>query len=365
MLDCIGNLVGLVDTTKANCACLTASQPANYAALNVSESGRFVVSEDDYGAAVLGQVFASQHCDDPADLWTKIANARSGALAQIEVDLEAALIDRFDKGVSGRIEEVGERSATAFSTLSQQFAGMQVTPERLKDFKLNVTRIWVGFENAATFDLTVSSTNPDFVQQTISVTTVAGTWTPIVLPSTLVLPFWGAARFWKSNAGHRYMYNISYDTTVAPRPMQNRVHCGCSGSRPRWTNWFEANGFNVPTMDNLGKSASLNAYGLVLDGYISCDNLQWVCELKEANGKDMRDLLALAVKYKATEILAQSILDSPNINRYTLLNREALYGKRNHLRAEYAKVIDWIAYYLPKSATDCYRCRKTEFWGSL
>ena len=74
--------------------------------------------------------------------------------------------------------------------------------------------------------------------------------------------------------------------------------------------------------------------------------------------------MAWAVMYKAGELLIESILNSNEINRYTMMNREALYGKRSHFRKEYETRIMYLAQVIDFSSSDCFICRDNTMYMS-
>lgn len=67
----------------------------------------------------------------------------------------------------------------------------------------------------------------------------------------------------------------------------------------------------------------------------------------------------VAKTYQAYVIRAVigSILSSSQINRYTLLEKEFLYGKRNHLTKMISDRLEWLANNIPREYNTCWTCR--------
>lgn len=354
-LSCLSNLVGL--TNKLDCACFDADLPDEFASLNATDTGHYIIDDDDLDAPVLNAILSANDCEDGTNLWTTLENARSGALKAFETDFSAQLRGLYSKTFEGFTEEVGERSASQVLTSSSTYVGMQLTPGRFKDLKYVIKNIYLGLNTTMDVDLTIQSTNPDYVTTTVPLSAVANTWSKNVLATEIEIPFWGRARVTDNKgSGDRYRYNFSYPLGGA-KYMDNKYDCGCSGSKPRWSKFMTPGAFEMDSLDNIGFHSTGRPKGLVLDGYITCDDLKWLCELDTIGGYYLRDVMAWAVKYKAISLLTTHILQSGKINFYTLMSREALYGTRNRMEKLYNERLLWLAQKLPSDATGCYQCQ--------
>lgn len=359
-LTCLENIVGL--TSKLDCACFTASQPPNFSTLNATDSGHYLIDNDDLGAPVLSAILSANDCEDGTNLWTVLENARSGALKAFEADFQAQLRGLYRKTFEGFTEEVGERSASQSLSSSSTYVGMQLTPLRIKDLKFVIEKIYLGLNTTGSVSLTVQGTNPDFTTVNETLNSTANEWTENVLATPIELPFFGKSRITNTMSGDSYSYNLFYPLGGA-KYLDNKYDCGCAGRKPRWSKLMTAGGFDSDSLDNadIGYRFTGRPRGLVLDGYFKCDDLQWLCELTTIGGYDLRDVLAWTIKYKAISILTTHVLESGRIDFYTLLGRDALYGKRNHVEKLYNERLLWLAQNLPTGATGCYQCKEGIF----
>ena len=142
---------------------------------------------------------------------------------------------------------------------------------------------------------------------------------------------------------------ITWDPTVNnDLPLNNKIKCGGCGEHKGLERYYEF----TETTNGL-------AYGMVLNTYITCDNLTaFLCA-------DMDLFLTdgwyrtVAKTYQAYVIRAVigSILSSSQINRYTLLEKEFLYGKRNHLTKMISDRLEWLANNIPREYNTCWTCR--------
>lgn len=354
MLDCLINLVGLTDK---DCNCFDESKPAEFEALNVSETGYYLTDED-YGLPLLESIFAGNDCGD-GSVWDVLVKSRLAAINSVYTDLQAAILKYYDKAIQPFSGLIGKARSTSTRTITSAFAGHLIQPRPIKDAAFVVKHVWLGVNQAGPITVTFDSNDPDFTaySQVLTVTT-PGVFQKFALTTPQSLDLY-SKNVQDDAFGCGLRYTVSYPISGGLKPLNNVFKC--CGDDPQYKKYMNVGGFegdSVDTvLDNCGYSCNGNANGLVLDGYMTCDNLQWLCELEELNGYDIRDVLARSIQYKATVLLAQHILDSTEINYWTTLNREALYGKRNHAKTRFDALMDWIAQNLPSYATGCYTCK--------
>lgn len=340
MIDCISELIGLTDKT---CDCYENSRPADY---NTSTSGRFI-TDADYGIPVQEAMYSSTDCGENS-FWDVLAKAKSQAYQNFETDLQVILTKYKKKNVTPFSGYVGRKNGNGYASISTDFAGVQLRPYKMKDVNFIVTKIWSKFEQTGTIDLTLTTNNEDFVDPgTISVGTVAGTWT--ATNYSLTLPFF-------SKSCERVSYNFQYDTDAGNRPFQNDFYC-CS-YRPQWIKHLQAGGFRTNNVDTEKEYALKTGNGLVFEGYFSCDNLQWICELEQLDGGALLDVIAGALVLNAATLVLNFIASTGKWSQWTTLqSKEALYSKRNAYNKKYTETIHWLSENLPREYTDCYTCQ--------
>lgn len=361
MLDCLTNLVGLTDK---ECSCFDDSQPADFDEINASETGYFLTDED-YGLPLLSAVYSAIDCGDGATVFSVLQKARAAALKSIYTDLQAAMLNFYDRAVRPFYGLIGQRKANGSRTVTNQTVGQLWRPNHIKDASFVASGIWLGATQAGSIEIKISSNDPDFDEYTQTVDyTTAGRFQYFALTTAQTLPFYsrntdgaGCA----SDCGLQYA--ISYVLPSGAKPLDNVYSC-CGNRNTEWKQYMTAGGFETSDLATLIESCNTTrngyAMGLAVDGYLTCDNLQWLCELEELNGYELRDVLARAIQFSATVYLAQHILDSSNINFWTVLNRESLYGKRNHAKKKFDDYMLWIAENVPPGMTGCYKCKPSQ-----
>jgi len=356
MLDCLQNLVGLTDK---DCDCFSGSEPTDFASLNESETGYYLTDED-YGLPMLESIYAGIDCGDVDNIFSLLERARTAARNAIYTDLQAALLQNYDKAVRPFNGLVGQRKSTG-TLNSSGTIGQLWLPEPIRGASFMITHFWLGVNTAGAVPVTISSNDPDFtpVTQTVTVTT-PGVFQRFELTAPVELQsFSKNVENGGCCASCGLRYTISYPVG-SMKPLNNVYSC-CGGSSALWKPYISASGFETTDLpgllDDCGYVANSYGQGLVIEGYLACDNLQWLCELVELNGRDLRDVLARAMQFRSTVFLAQHILDSTNINFWTTLNRESLYGKRNHAQKRFDEYILWIAANMPNGVSGCYKCK--------
>lgn len=361
MLDCLTNLVGLTDK---ECDCFTGSKPDGFDAINESDSGYYLTDED-YGFPMLDSVYSAIDCGDSENIYLVLQRARANAINSIYTDLQAAMLQFWDKAVRPFAGLVGQRKSNATITPTAGVVGQLWKPSPIKDASFVITHIWVGVSQTGSVTLKISSNDPDFTEytQVVNVTT-AGTPQRFALTTPVELPLYSkrvADGGCCDSCGLRYA--VSYVPNAGMKYLNNKFSC-CGGHNVEWKQYFTASGFEtnslVEFLDDCASSCNSYASGLSIEGHLVCDNLQWLCELEELNGKDLQDVLARAIQFKATEFLAQHVLDSASINFWTTLNRESIYGKRNHAKNRFDEYMLWIAENVPVGMTGCYKCKPSK-----
>lgn len=351
MADCLINLVGLSDRS---CPCEAEDRPASY---NESESGYFL-TDSDCGLPVNLSVL--EDCD--SDIWQSLAEARNKAITRFRTDLQAELNVQYDHRLQPFPGEIGRRRANGSRTVTGTHTGQMLEPLPLRDVAFVLTSVYVGLNAASTFDITIASNDPDFVGKTTEVTSIAGQFVKKTLTEPLSLPFYCVSCDDYDDA-YRLRYYISYPTANG-MPLNNDFSCGCGGKKNVWEQYMCAQGFSADnvTANRIGTSF---ANGIVLEGYLTCGTLNWLCALDELGGYDTKSVIARAIQFKASSYAISKVLDSGKLNYYTMLGQKELFGKRSSYEKKYADYISFIASKMPKGATDCFKCKSVMSRKSL
>lgn len=362
MLDCLTGLVGLTDM---DCNCYDADKPADFVTLNASSTGHYL-TDTDWGFPMPAATVASIDCGDPDNLFSVLEKARASAISSIWTELPLAMT-MYHKEALRRFDGlVGKRKSSGFRTLTTSKAGQVWQVKGLgrtfKDVSFTVTAIWAGFNTTGTVALEVASNDPDFVAPgTVTLNTTAGVFTKNDLSSSpIVLPIWSRNAengMCCDDCGLQYVF--SYDLATGLKPMNNTYTC-CNDNHA-YKRYIEPSGFATDDLqsviDSCSEKCNNQANGLIVEGYFSCDGLQWLCELDSLGGYQTTSLLARSIQAKANVYLANHTLKSGEINYWTVLHQEALYKLRSSSEKRFRENLAWIAKHMPGNASGCWECK--------
>jgi hypothetical protein len=347
-VDCLDTIVGLTDI---DCDCPDNSgRPVNY---STSTSGYYITDADGFGFPNLNAALAAADCGQ-SDVWDVLTQARSRAIQQMQTELLTALATNYENrvkrwdGAIGKVETIAGTSAK-FAT-----HGLQVRPKRIiKDGKFVLTAVRLGLQATESVTVNITSNNPDFTPDSVVISCVDGTF--VRASKSLELPFY-------SKGVSPIYYNFQYQSTGSP--IKNRIYC-CS--TPVWRQDMEAGGIATDDFDNDLRYGKSEAQGLILEGYYTCERLDWICRLTELNGLDFRDLLARQVQLLSAIWIINKLLSDPNPTRFNTMDREQLYRARSTRQKRYNDNMTWIAQNLPGDFSDCWTCKEedTFFSGTL
>jgi len=162
-----------------------------------------------------------------------------------------------------------------------------------------------------------------------------------------------------------------YTTTGVP--YNNKLTCNCGGfkwcfepeypcykmSRDKWTQWSMVagiHGSDLSIRDDWGTSRE--AQGLILHGDFGCDSLGILCsDHSDWSGNTVDQAIAWALVYKAGSFLSTYIMDSEEVNRYTLLGIDQLGANIAYYESRYKEMIEFIGANIEDDRNDCLKCR--------
>ena len=348
MADCLDGLVGL---SQDDCACFVTDRPIDY---NSSDSGYFL-TDPDYGFPMVEALDTSGDCAGYG-VWDILTNSRDQAILQFRADFLAKVRERYNRRVRTWKGTIGKLTYKTTSTGLNQFAGHVYRPQALKDGKLVLTGAWLGLTTTeVAVTLTVSSNDPTFTTQTRTLTATANTFeqTAFATGQEITLPFY-------SDHVDELEYYIYFDTTGIV-PLQNNFYC-CGGPAD-YSKHIKFGGFTSDTVDSDSISMGSNVcYGLSLDGYFACSELEWICDLDALSGYEVKSVVARAIQSNAAAIAASEVITSSRVNKYTTWDGEMISDRYAGLKEAYTNYLTWLVENFPQDASDCFECKsKTRY----
>jgi hypothetical protein len=263
------------------------------------------------------------------NLFGLMYDARRNAVHVFEADMLAGLKSLYGtskRAFTGNIGGTGQ-SAGVMSTAEGQIMTLSMQPIHAPGVVMLIKRIGLLIDSDASVEVLVSG-----IESPVVVVASADTPSYYTFPEPV-----------RVSLAELDALTASY-SAAGFRPLNNSTSCGCTTNDALLAEYF-AGALNEP------------ANGILLDVSIVCDETGVLTANYDASIV-MQDTFAYACRYKAGELLIEGIMSSTQINRYTMLDREHLWGKRNHYRSLYQDRINWLVGSdgVDTSYSSCFRC---------
>lgn len=354
-MECLENIIGI---TNSNCECvLSGLTDEQVASAKISTSGLYLDGNLEGGVS-LAEVKLLENCGEYYRLANKAIKSAQKAFAD---DVQIAISSKYKAAKARFMGELGRLQYAGAMAVQSPLQFLKVEPlvQSAAVMKVNNVRINLNTTKEAVtvklIQVLEGLTHGDVIFEA-QVNTVANRFISVEIPVNLQVPL---------SINNRVVnYYFVWERTGAELPMDNAVSCGCSGG-DAYAQYVKLKGGQAQDYDNLGAGTDGFAHGLSVDAEIFCETGGLVCS--EFRKEDRIALVsAWSVLYKAGELLIEYVLQSPEINRFTMMNREYLWGKRNHFKAEYNNRIAYLSSEIDITANDCFVCRDRKmFVGNI
>lgn len=350
-MDCLSEIIGITNT---DCPCIIDGlEPSEIEAIRRSTSGLYL-DELEGGLSMRG-VSQIDSCQDFAQM---SLGARDVAVKKLYADIMATLNQKYKTSKGSFTGSIGRPSYTANINVSNRYQYLRLRPLEFTDALLKVSAIRLIVDRVIDTTVKIIQTQTDGNQGTEifsqAVTTGANTYTNIPLgAAALELPL--------VVNGEIQEYYVVWDRgTTEAKPKDLKISCNCGGGVTGFDKYVHVQGGEMDNIDMLGiKTKGGFTQGLSLDVDIRCVPGKLICREYD-NDNAIAVTMAWATMYKAGEILIESVMGSAEVNRYTMMNREYLWGKRNHFRKEYDSRIMYLSTVIDVSSSDCFICRESK-----
>ena len=335
-LTCFDTLIGL---SKVEYDCFDDAVPTGF---DDSDSG-YHLTDTDYGLTIIEQCAING--------WALLEAARTQAILETKSDLRAALRDRYDGALTPFSGIIAQLKSTGYQTVSKDFLGIRIRTKNQKGAKLVLKKIYLGMSAAGTYSVTITSNDPLFASPTATAVVIAtaNTMTAHTLTTQIELPL-----FSRSCEGEWLEYYICFDRQGA-RPVDNKITC--CGNQPTWKKHLTASGFQSTDNEATDGQFSSMAFGMALDAYLSCEELDWVCGVEELGGYHLKDVAARSAQMRGAAIAISAMIDQYGVNPCISSQYENLNSRRAYLNKRSAELLAWIPQNLPAGVTDCFTCK--------
>jgi hypothetical protein len=162
---------------------------------------------------------------------------------------------------------------------------------------------------------------------------------------------------------NRPRFYLSWTIPTGGYARYNTVSC-CGASKD-YLNFIEVAGFSANSLSEMAAGTAINngrvTMGVSINSSIACTfhNLFDSLDYTIFNASGFQWALAKTLQHGGVMNLADRFIKSQNINQYTLLSREVVYGIRSHAESEYKNGVKWLANNVPGGALGCFKCNET------
>lgn len=346
-MECLKNIIGVTD---GNCECYDIDSDED---LIKSTSGLFLDQLE--GGITLKALTYTDNCKDLIDMMKEI---RDLAIKRTSDDVRIQIADKYSKAAKPYVGFIGENTFSTNLPASNYFGQrwksngfvdaiaivkkisfIGVAPTNAADDNLILYK-QVGGERIipiSIFATKIQTNNQSNISLGSGVTELRLQMTEQGMPIT-------------------YFWTIEGLGFI---PRNNKARCNCGNKLLSLDRFMDIRGYTGSSASTLNIATDEYAHGLIFDVELRCDDNQLICREYDENDA-VSVTLAYATQFKAGELLIESVLRSPEVNRFTMMNREYLWGKRNHFKLEYENRIKYIRKVVDVSDSGCFICRNSD-----
>lgn len=349
-MECLDNIIGI---SNATCECvLSGLSTEQKEEVRKSVSGLYL-DGDLEGGVSLSEIKLLDNCEDYFNLAKKaILHAKKA----FESDIQVAIGSKYKTSKARFVGELGRLQNTGPMAVQKPFQYMKIKPLTISPATMKIHNVRLNINTAKATNVKLIAvmdglTYGDTIFEAV-VNTVANRFTNVEIPINLQVPL---------VVNNRPMhYYFIWEREGNELPQDNGLSCGCSGG-DAFDAYVQLSGGQSDDLETLGQVVDKYAHGFSVDAEISCETGGLVCS-EFRNDDKIAIVSAWANLYKAGELLIEYVLQSPEINRFTLMNREYLWGKRNHFKKEYEMRIAYLGSEIDVTKSDCFVCRDTKMF---
>lgn len=357
MLECLIKSVGV---TNSDCDCIVNGlDDATKAALKESTSGIYLDGLAD--APNWKSISNIDVCKNFAEM---SLDARDEAIQEFQDDLTIAIFNVHKKAARNYIGSISKTAYKATLQNNRRFQGIRIVGNERTDAVIKISKIRIVGNGSGQMNLKVVRSlygHNDFeLLQTYAFEAIANNYADVPLGSSgLEIPL--------GKDLHAYEYFFYYDREELPTffPKDTALGCGCNGSdKDLLETYADIRGVSFTNQETPNVfSGDEFSHGIVMNVEIICKATDLICRNYKQND-NISIASNYAIRFKANEMLIEKIFASNNVNFYTMMKSEYLWGKRNHFRKQYEERIQYIASEIDPSLSDCMSCKAKGVWKS-
>lgn len=357
--DCYESIVGL---TRSTCECY-GEIPED---ASDSLSGLYI--DELVG---LSFIQAQTNCDNNNDLFQSLKRSRDNAISAFQADTNALLLQNFRQRRQNFYGGIGRVQDNNTTLVDGDLYGVRMYCDNVKGGVLYIKQIGTLFKQTGQVELSVYNNLGDLVA-TKTLNTTANTHQQNTVDLELPLH--------SDYTEHlEYFFVYQYQDVLVPKV--NDVKCSCGAFKPKydcshpyfgkqhettygWADWLMVGGLHFTTLPDFtdvsctGLTTNNLMYGLTFNVELRCKIDSVLCDQQlDFEGNPLAGAMAIAIQNKSGEILGNWILQSGNLNRFTLIGAEQLMADVANFKATYEQMIQYIVQSVDITQNDCLACK--------
>ena len=354
--ECYEYIVGL---SRTNCECY--DPPAD---AETSLSGLYIDELES-----LAGVLSSVNCENGADVFEQLARSRQIAITTFQADTNALMMKGFKLKRQNYYGSIGR--AVSKKNLTQtagEYYGVRMYCANVKSGILQINAIGTVFSQTGTITLLIYNNLGDLISShTLDTEASKHKKTTVDIELPLHSPY-------IENMEYYFIYQAGANVA-----RDNDLKCNCGGFKAvfnidkpyynhvqldrnyMWSNWLMAGGYHsvdIPEQGLCTHTTNNTMYGLTFDVELKCKINEVLCyESLDFESNNLAGAMAIAIQHKAATILGSWIVNSGNLNRFTLINTEQLIADVEKWNQVYIDMTKFVAEQVDISVNDCLACR--------
>ena len=356
--DCYDHIIGL---SRTNCECYDIPAEAEE-----SLSGLYL--DELESLAIINSI---KDCENNNDTFAMMDRARQIAITNFQGDTNALMMDSFKlrrNNYSGAIGRAVYKGSVAQTT--GQFYGVRIFCNNIKSGVMVIKNIGTMFEQTGTIDLQIWNNLGDLIDHVMLDTEALKHHKNKV---SIELPL-----------HDKYIENLEYFFVYqsgANKALNNDLKCNCGGFKPYfdkekpyfhqlqqdrnywWSNWVMAGTYHVDTLPdfniyNSSRTCGNQMQGLTFEVELKCKISEVLCyESLDFESNNLAIAMAVAIQNKAASIMGNWIVNTANLNRFTMINGEQMLENIKAWDKVYIDMVKYIASEADITVNDCLACK--------
>lgn len=330
-----------------DCICLTDGLTSDQIEQAKKSTSGLYLDTDLSGGVKLADV---KYLDSCGEFFRIATESIEAAQRDFSDDFRVALLTKYKSAKTAFMGELGRLQYSGFMPATKPIQYVRIEPSSTGGgiMKIDTVRININASKLVKIKMVAvmdGLTYGDTVFEA-EVNTVANKWTNVVIPDSVSVPL--------TMSGRKMNYYLAWEKTGAELPVDNSTSCGCSGG-DGYSSFVKLFGGQADSYEDLTKYEEKLAHGFSIGAQISCDTGNVVCDLLKTS-ELFKLVTPKAILFKAGANMINNILKSSEISRITMMNREVMWGSRNHFIKEYETRISYLASEVTLGANDCFTC---------